>query len=187
MSEANDENRMNNNQIENGLLVNEWQLGAQLNVAVTNGTRDKFNLLLSLMSDNACDFSQFELPKATQNSLTEVELRTSLALREPQPLVNAGNSLQQSECISVALHKKDLSAIRLQSLLNNEAILSRTREVTFDDDVVDNLSFLSQARLKGLEGHNKKLTSEVTGVDYDFLKQYQDLNLDEKPIKNHYM
>ncbi|WP_413699665.1 VC2046/SO_2500 family protein [Psychromonas sp. KJ10-10] len=178
---------MNNNQIENGLLINEWQLGTQLNVAVTKGTRDKFNLLLSLMSDNACDFSQFDLPKATQGSLTEVELRESLALREPQPLVNAGNSLPQSERISIALHKKDLLGVRLQSLLNNEAVLSRSREVTFDDDVVDNLSFLSQARLKGLEEHNKKLTSEVTGVDYDFLKQHQDLNLSEKPIKAHYV
>ena len=178
---------MNNSQIENGLLINEWQLGTQLNTAVTNGTRDKFNLLLSLMSDNACDFSQFDLPKAKQGSLTEVELRESLSLREPQPLVNKGNSLPQSERISIALHKKDLTSVRLQSLLNNEAVLSRSREVTFDDDVVDNLSFLSQARLKGLEEHNKKITSEVSGIDYAFIKQHQEMNLDDKPIKAHYV
>ena len=78
MSEEIEEYCMNSIQVEAGLLINEWQLGTQLNVAVTDGTRDKFNLLLSLLSDDARDFSQFELPKATQASLTEVECTSLL-------------------------------------------------------------------------------------------------------------
>jgi hypothetical protein len=178
---------MNNNQIESGLLINELQLGAQLNIAVTNGTRDKFNLLLSLLSSDVRDFSQFDLPKAKQGSLSEVELREGLLLPAPQPLVNAGNSLQQAARISSAVHQKDLSGIRLQSLLNNEAILSRVSNITFDAEVIDNLSFLSQSRLKNADIQDKKLPLNVNGVDYTLLEKYQNLNLDDKPIKVDYM
>jgi hypothetical protein len=172
---------MKNIQAEAGLLINEWQLGSQLNVAVTNGTRNKFNLLLSLLSDDARDFSQFDLPKATIGSLSEMELRESFSLSEAQPLVNQGHSLQQAKNISLAVHKKDISSIRLQSLLNNEAILSRTNNTNFDSEVVDNLSFLSQRRLKESQALTKQ--SEANGVDYALLKKYQDLNFDEKPVR----
>ena len=175
---------MNSIQVEAGLLINEWQLGTQLNVSVENGARDKFNLLLSLLSDDARDFSQFELPKAIQTSLTEVELRESLSLGETQPLLNKGLSLSQTKNISEAIHIKDLCAVRLQSMIHNEAILSRTTKNNFDTDVVDNLSFLSQTRLKNAE--EKKLSS-VNGVDHALMEKYQDLNLDEKPLKVSYM
>ncbi len=181
---------MNNEQIENRLLINEWQLGSQLNVAVTNGTRNKFNLLLSLLSDDARDFSQFDLPKATQASLSEVELRESLSLAEPQPLVNKGFSLQQAATLSIAVHKKDLSDLRLQSLLNNEAILSRATKSDFDAEVVDNLSFLAQKRLKQATKANEKQQGKeflVKGIDHALMEKYQDLNRADKPIQLNYM
>ncbi|MCP4325554.1 MAG: hypothetical protein GY951_13095 [Psychromonas sp.] len=178
---------MNNKQIQEGLLINEWQLGSQLNIAVTNGTRDKFNLLLSLLSDDARDFPQFDLPKATQASLTTLELRESLSLPEPQPLVNKGLSLQQAEKLSVAVHKQQFSDIRLQSILNNEALLTRQTETNFDAEVVDNLPFLSQARLK----HNNDIESDceenAKGVDFELVEKYQALQLDDKPLKVTYM
>lgn len=178
---------MNSEQVDNKLLINEWQLGSQLNVAVANGTRDKFNLLLSLLSDDARDFSQFSLPKATQHSLSTLELRESLSLSAPQPLVNSGISLQQAEVLSVSLHKKDLSGIRLQSLLNNEAVLSRSNNTNFDPDIVDNLSFLSQARLKNSEKELKSKEGDAKGVSYELLQKYQDLDLEGSPVKLNYM
>ena len=187
MSEIGDEYRMNNEQIENRLLINEWQLGTQLNVAVVNGTRDKFNLLLSLLSDDARDFSQFDLPKATQASLTTLELRESLSLAEPQPLVNKGLSLQQSEKLSIAVHKQDLSSIRLQSLLNNEALLTRQSEVNFDVEVVDNLSFLSQTRLKHDNDNEPDNKDQAKGVDFALIEKYQALQLENKPLNITYM
>jgi hypothetical protein len=176
---------MKNIQSRNELLINEWQLGSQLNIAVTNGTRVKFNLLLSLLSDDARDFSQFDLPKSTTDSLNEMELRESFSLSAPQPLVNQGHSLQQAKNISLAVHNKNLSSIRLQSLLNNEALLSRINHTNFDTEVVDNLSFLSQSRLKNSAKNNNK--ADANGVDYALLKKYEDLNFDEKPIKVSYM
>jgi len=44
---------MNIEQFEPHIVVNEWQLGQQLNSAVHTGARDKFNLLLSFLSDDA--------------------------------------------------------------------------------------------------------------------------------------
>lgn len=179
---------MNSEQIDHGLLVNEWQLGTQLNVAVANGTRDKFNLLLSLLSDDVRDFSQFELPKATQYALTTQELRESFALAEPQPLVNTGISLQQAEKLSQSIHKQNMTDVRLQCILNNEAVLSRYNNAQiFDDEIVDNLSFLSQTRLKKAEQDLQKEQSNSNGIDYALVKKYQALNLDDNPVKLHYM
>lgn len=177
---------MNSKQIESGLLINEWQLGTQLNVALTNGTRDKFNLLLALLSVDARDFSQFKLPKATQESLTQQALRESLSLPIAQPLVNVGYSLQQAKKVSIAAHNKDLSDIRLQSLLNNEAILSRISNPSFDVDVVDNLSFLAQRRLKSEQTQDEEAVPSTNGVDYALLKSYEDLNLKDKPVTVRY-
>lgn len=176
---------MNNKQIESGLLINEWQLGSQLSVALANGTRDKFNLLLSLLSDDARDFSQFDIPKAIQGSLTEVELRQSLALSAPQPLVNEGISLAQAKQINQAVHQRDLCAVRLQSMLNNEAILSRASKINFDADVVDNLSFLSQTRLKNAEAKVEDV-QQAQGVDHTLMQRYQALNLEQKPLQVSY-
>lgn len=186
MSEVIEEYCMNNKQIESGLLINEWQLGSQLNVAVATGTRDKFNLLLSLLSDDARDFSQFDMPKATAASLSEVELRASLALPDEQPLVNEGITLLQAKKINLAIHKGNLCDARLQTLLNNEAILSRNSIVNFDADIVDNLSFLSQARLKQSEVDLENNAAELNGIDHAMMEKYQAMNLENKPLQVSY-
>ncbi len=178
---------MNSEQVEHSLLINEWQLGTQLNAAVANGTRDKFNLLLSLLSEDVRDFSQFDLPKATQSALTPQELRESFALAEPQPLVNRGISLQQAEQLSLSIHQQNMTDVRLQCILNNEALLTRYNKQNFDVDIVDNLSFLAQTRLKKVEQDLQKQESNASGIDYALVKKYQALNFDENPVKLNYM
>ena len=39
---------MNIEQFDQQIIINEWQLGQQLNTAVHSGTREKFNLLIKL-------------------------------------------------------------------------------------------------------------------------------------------
>lgn len=177
---------MNNKQIESGLLINEWQLGSQLNVAVASSNRDKFNLLLSQLSDDARDFSQFDIPKATQASLKEVELRESLGIATTQPLVNKGISLPQAKKISSAIHAGSLCDVRLQSMLNNEALLSRNTKADFDTEIVENLSFLSQTRLKQNEIDSDNETTEAKGIDHDLMEKYQALNLENQPLQVSY-
>lgn len=178
-------------QIESGLLINEWQLGQQLNTAVHNGTRDKFNLLLSLLSDDARDFAQFSLPHENDTSLAQAELRASLFLADPQPLVNKGISALQAANLNVDLHAKDLTSIRLKHLLNNEALLSRNESCDIPSDIIDNLPLLSQHRLTALQGMNGSKTAlkpEIAqGVGADLMDLYQSLDLHNKPIKVTYM
>lgn len=179
---------MNSKQVEAGLLINEWQLGTELNIAVANGSREKFNLLLSLLSADACDFSQFDLPKVNAGDINSVELREYLSLSARQPLVNSGISLQQAEILSISLHKKDMSGVRLQTLLNNEAILSRSDSGNFDRDIVDNLSLLAQSRLDNSHCHQSEQgNDENSGIDHLLMEGYQALNLNHKAVKVHYI
>ena len=190
---------MNIEQKDAGLLINEWQLGQQLNTAVHNGTRDKFNLLLSLLSDDARDFAQFSLPREEQVSgaSEKTDLRASFSLGEAQPLVNKGMSAEQAQLLNKNLQEDNLSSIRLQQLLNNEALLSRSEEQVIASEVTDNLTFLAQQRLaksllsvKSLsveEINDADTANDITGVNHQLMEQYQALDLDNKPIKVTYM
>jgi triphosphoribosyl-dephospho-CoA synthetase len=113
-------------------------------------------------------------------------LRASLALPEEQPLVNEGITLEQAKKINIAIHKGNLCDVRLQTLLNNEAILSRNNVANFDADIVDNLSFLSQARLKQSEVDSGNGTKALKGIDHAMMAKFQALNLDNKPLQVSY-
>lgn len=170
--------------IESTLLVNEWQLGQQLNIAVHNGTRTKFNLLLSFLSGDAQDFAQFSLSNSKQSQLSAQGLRDSLQLADSQPLLNKGISGQQAAYLNKSLHENRLDSIRLQYLLNNEAVLSRTYDPVLPDDIVDNLSPLAQERLEEssqellvekLEDNDNNKNS-LTGINHQLMETYQALN-----------
>ncbi|WP_051303067.1 VC2046/SO_2500 family protein [Psychromonas aquimarina] len=173
-------------QVESGLIINEWQLGQQLNTAVHNGTRDKFNLLLSLLSDDARDFAQFTCRPAEEEVLAEQTIRDSLFLPEGQPLVNKGISLEQAAALNEDLHNNNFTSIRLKQLLNNEALLSRSAAPDIPCDVKENLSFLSQQRLTAAQENTQAGKVEVQrapGVGADMMELYKTLDLDNKPIK----
>ncbi len=174
-------------QVESGLIINEWQLGQQLNTAVHNGTRDKFNLLLSLLSDDVRDFAQFTYQQAEEEALTEQKIRDSLFLPEGQPLVNKGISVDQAVSLNTDLHNNNFTSIRFKQLLNNEALLSRSSEPDIPSDVKENLSFLSQQRLTALQesslaGKQVEVLT-ASGVGADMMELYKTLDLDNKPIK----
>lgn len=180
-------------QKESSLLINEWQLGQQLNTAVHNGTREKFNLLLSFLSDDARDFAQFSpsFEVLDNEASKSVDLRSDFSLEEAQPLVNKGMSLEQAKLLSDNLEKDNLSSIRLQLLLKNEAILSRSEKLIIDSDVSDNLSLLLQQRLSESLLATKQLeevpAKKVEGINHQLMTEYQSLDLDNKPIQVTYM
>jgi hypothetical protein len=83
------------------------------------------------------------------------------------------------------LHESRLDSIRLQYLLNNEAVLSRTYDPEIPDDIVDNLSPLLQERLE--ESFEKSLVDKyedndnnkksLPGINHQLMETYQALNL----------
>jgi len=179
---------MNSKQIDSGLLINEWQLGQQLNTAVHNGTRDKFNLLLSLLSDDARDFAQFALTEENTTASEKPDLRAAFSLGQAQPLVNKGMSAQQAQLLNDELHTNNLSSIRLQLLLNNEALVSRSEASVFPSEVTDNLTFLSQQRLAAsVTQTDLSAADEITGVNHALMEQYKAMDFENKPVKLTYM
>lgn len=175
---------MNSKQIT-GLLVNEWQLGSQLNVAVTDGAREKFNLLLSLLSSDARDFAQFDYTAHTDVVEQREDLRHVFSLSEAQPLLGEGISLEQATHLNQLSQHRDVCALRLQTLLNNEPILSRASQAIIDSEVMDNVSLLTQARLTRDE-QLQSATSSHEGIDHSMMEVYQSLQGDSKPIKVNY-
>ena len=169
-------------------IINEWQLGQQLNTAVHNGSREKFNLLLCFLSADARDFAQFDIASETGVEKVTCDLRTKFELRAPQLLVNEGPSAALLAELNNDLHKKKLVDIRLKQLLVNEALLSKQATGVFPDDILDNLPLLVKQRVNDAYRSNlaeprQRLTT--TGIDASLMADYQKLDFESKPVYLH--
>ncbi|WP_166369611.1 VC2046/SO_2500 family protein [Psychromonas sp. SA13A] len=190
---------MNIEQLNQQIVINEWQLGQQLNTAVQNGTRDKFNLLLSLLSDDARDFAQFTGRVEQSEVEKKIDLRAYFDLPKAQPLVNTGPSANVLAELNSDLHNNKLTDIRFKQLLANEALLSKQVSGEFPDDVLDNLPLLKKQRVNAayqstLSGsvNDKEVSAYATdasspiGMDVSLLDEYKNLDLENKPLRVHY-
>lgn len=190
---------MNIEQLNQQIVINEWQLGQQLNTAVQNGTRDKFNLLLSLLSDDARDFAQFTGRVEQSEVEKKVDLRAYFDLPKAQPLVNTGPSANVLAELNSDLHNNKLTDIRFKQLLANEALLSKQVSGEFPDDVLDNLPLLKKQRVNAAyqstlssSVNDKEVSAYATdasspiGMDVSLLDEYKNLDLENKPLRVHY-
>lgn len=185
---------MNIEQLNQEVIINEWQLGQQLNTAVHNGSREKFNLLLSFLSDDARDFAQFDLKSPELEISKENDLRSELNLPDVQPLVNAGPSEIMLVEFNDDIQQANLHDIRLKQLLVNEAVLSKTASGVLPTDVLDNLSLIKQQRIHDVDelGSSEivgsKRESMITqGVDAHLLDDYKNLDLTNRPVQVNYV
>jgi hypothetical protein len=181
---------MNIEQFEPQIVINEWQLGQQLNTAVHTGARDKFNLLLSFLSDDARDFAQFEIISPEQTIEHKTDLRAYFELPSAQPLVNEGPTAKVLAELNDDLHNKNLTGIRLKQLLTNEALLSKKQTGVLPADILDNLPLLKQQRIqRAYQANLPEVIDDktlATGVDASLLDEYKKLDLENHPIKVHY-
>jgi len=177
---------MNIEQVEQQVIINEWQLGQQLNTAVHHNTREKFNLLLSFLSDDACDFAQFTV-KDPEPEEEQTDLRKTFNLSAAQPLVNEGPSTALLEEFNRDLHQGNLHDIRFKQLLCNEAVLCKSNANDFPVDVLENLSLRKQQRMESslsiaTEAHVFEVEATVAnGVSATLLDEYQQLGLINQP------
>ncbi|WP_299666038.1 VC2046/SO_2500 family protein [uncultured Psychromonas sp.] len=190
---------MNIEQLNQQIVINEWQLGQQLNTAVQNGTRDKFNLLLSLLSDDVRDFAQFTGRVEQSEVEKKIDLRAYFDLPKAQPLVNTGPSANVLAELNSDLHNNKLTDIRFKQLLANEALLSKQVSGEFPDDVLDNLPLLKKQRVNAAyqstlssSVNDKEVSAYATdasspiGMDVSLLDEYKNLDLENKPLRVHY-
>ncbi|WP_413693742.1 VC2046/SO_2500 family protein [Psychromonas sp. KJ10-2] len=138
---------MNIEQLKQQAVINEWQLGQQLNTAVHAGTRDKFNLLLSFLSDDARDFAQFDVKSNPELVSEEQDLRAYFELPATQPLLDSGPSSTLLAELNQDLHQGQLADIRLKQLLTNEALFARNEQGVLPADILDNLPLHKKLRV----------------------------------------
>lgn len=181
---------MNIEHLNQQIVINEWQLGQQLNTAVHSGARDKFNLLLSFLSDDARDFAQFEI-KSEENLLKKTtDLRAYFELPNSQPLVNEGPSEKLLAELNDDLQQKKLIDIRFKQLITNEAILSKQQDVEFPEELLDNLPLLKKQRMNAAYQSNSQAeerdSQKPIGVDVGLLDEYKNMDLVNRPLQVHY-
>lgn len=184
---------MNIEQLDQQVIINEWQLGQQLNTAVHSGTREKFNLLLSFLSDDARDFAQFDIKNPDPDVNEAPDLRAKFNLSAAQPLVNEGPSEVLLAELNNDLQQTRLHDIRLKQLLSNEAILSKATEGALPIDVLDNLPLIKQQRInQAYQANaaeivvNDREPKIAQGVDAHLLDEYSNLDLANRPIQVSY-
>ena len=181
---------MNIEQLDQQIIINEWQLGQQLNTAVHSGTREKFNLLLSFLSDDARDFAQFEIKSEIDLVVKEDNLRTYFELPEKQPLVNEGPSEKLLAEFNDDLQQKKLTDIRFKQLITNEALLSKQQGAKFPEELLDNLPLLKKQRMNAAYQSNslaeERDNKKPVGVDVSLLDEYKNMDLVNRPLQVHY-
>ncbi|MGJ8581326.1 MAG: VC2046/SO_2500 family protein [Psychromonas sp.] len=178
---------MNIEQLKQQAVINEWQLGQQLNTAVHAGTRDKFNLLLSFLSDDARDFAQFDVKTNPEQVAAKEDLRAYFELPATQPLLNTGPSNRLLAELNEDLHQGKLADIRLKQLLSNDALLSRTELGILPADIIDNLPLHKKLRVNATKAYTHDSEHEgnqtLSGIDANLLDEYKKLDLENNPLK----
>lgn len=180
---------MNIEQLNQQVVINEWQLGQQLNTAVHNGTRDKFNLLLSLLSEDARDFAQFSGQTENEEVKGEQDLRAYFELPQAQPLVNEGPSEHLLAELNNDLQNTNLTDIRFKQLLTNEAILSKKETGKFPQELLENLPLLKKQRISTTSQSTLSTSSNdnsQAGVNVNLLDAYKKMDLANRPLQVRY-
>ena len=132
--------------VDNTILVNELQLGEQLNTCIHAKRRSDFSLMLAMLTDDVRAHSQFSLPvtETEEVNVTDDSLRKTFHLPEPVPL-----ALKRTDQLAVfdqadLVAKDQLIAIQLQRALQPQAIAFRDDVKHIPQEVLTNTSLYCQ-------------------------------------------
>ncbi|CAH0533908.1 hypothetical protein VST7929_01785 [Vibrio stylophorae] len=135
--------------IDKTRLVNELQLGAQLNHAVHDGALRDFSLLLAMLSPDLFETLPFD--QLETKVYDDATLRRQFELGPKRPLLNDGGESDYRPDVANAFHFAGLSSARLQDELTPQPLCYKpTQTCGFDESVYHNLS-----------GHQRRLLSEA--------------------------
>lgn len=130
------------------LLINESQLGSQLNQCVHQSRRSDFSLMLAMLSQDVRDFSEFHsVDNDTAESTQESDLRALFDL--PQEKRMGLTSMDEVEEFNQAhlIEEGGLSTIRLNQCVKPQALAFRDDKEFIDTVVTSNLSPCQQRHL----------------------------------------
>lgn len=149
------------------MLINEWQLGSELNQALQQHCRADFQLWLSVLSPATEEQAGFCLPDGNATP-QQTDLRQQLqlpALRDPAMLsTDIARMCQQGH----ALQQGGFAALRLSLLLQPQPQVIRHDAKKLSAEILDNLSLHSQRHLQHSDAPTQTLDTTLL---YDVLEQ----------------
>jgi len=143
------------------LLTNELELGQKLNHSVETGDQANFALLLSMLSKDVCQQSQFSFDTQVYPDDSSPSLREQFELPRAQQLVAQDSDELQSLALAKLAQEQGLLAMRLSHCVNPEALcfgLDKTHDI--DTQVFDNLDMHTAARFA-----KQKAPKQVSDID----------------------
>ncbi len=141
------------NEIRDKMLVDELQLGNDLNQAVHDGFSAQFNLMVSMLSDDMQDQAWVTDP-VVQEKQTE-DLREQFALGEPVRLQSDDGDIVKADLLGDYFRQGGLVAVHLMQCLRPEPLTLRHPEIP--RTVMEQLSPLKQEKIK-YENNRGRLT-----------------------------
>ncbi|MBR8842836.1 MULTISPECIES: VC2046/SO_2500 family protein [Pseudoalteromonas] len=137
-----------------GVLISESQLGSALNISVHQTRSADFAMLLSMLSTDALDFSQFHLPKseAAAKDNSEETLKKQFEIGPQKPLAPKEYNMLIGQHNAQLVSMGAMATLRLQENLNPEPFAARNDKKHIPLDVVENLEPAVKRRLASAQG-----------------------------------
>lgn len=133
--------------VENHLIINEIQLGTQLNECVHSHRRSDFSLMLAMLTDDAREFSEFLLPEGKEENLTpEYELRRHFDLPKQSPLALDELSDLTNFNQAALANNDNMASIHLANVLQPKAMAFRDNAKYIAANIVNNTNLHCQQR-----------------------------------------
>ncbi|MBQ4814124.1 queD like 2 [Pseudoalteromonas luteoviolacea] len=131
------------------LLLKEAQLGIALNLSVHESRRGDFALLLSALSQDALDFSQFDFPRSAvdEQDKSEDALKKELQIGPKKPLAPAEYDFLIGQYNRYFVKDGGLEDIKLNECLDPEPLHIRDNKLHVPLSVVENLEPAVRAKL----------------------------------------
>ena len=159
--------------LNNHLLINEIQLGSNLNECIHSNRRSDFGLMLAMLTDDVLEFSEFTLPKAVDNKKLMDEARLRKLFDLPPQTALALTSLEEINRYNEAslVNENNLSAVHFSDALKPKPIAFRDDKKHIEHDVLTNTSLHTQERHK--VGNHNSLIDEMSFNANEWLKTVQ--------------
>ncbi|AOT09088.1 VC2046/SO_2500 family protein [Pseudoalteromonas luteoviolacea] len=131
------------------LLLKEAQLGNALSMSVHESRRGDFALLLSALSQDVLDFSQFDLPRSAVDEVdkSEESLRKALQVGPKQPLAPEKFDFSIGQYNRYFVKDGGLEDIKLNECLDPEPFHIRDDKLHIPLHIVENLEPAVRAKL----------------------------------------
>lgn len=150
---------MQTQSLDNIQLINEIQLGTNLNHAVESGRRADFSLMLALLSSDLHENIPVDTtPTETQSSQ---QLRAYFEIPASQPLTSTASCYQRSAEQAQAFHQASLTSTRLLAELQPTALCYPPQQTKgLPEDLFHNLSIHERRKLPPVESKPLQATPQ---------------------------